>query len=276
MVEQASLSEVRFFHVPLQAFGPAPAEDAADVSVETDLNWRSGREATSHVVYISADSAAVANGTVSGQSVSDPGYTPAGLMLGTEYFWKVDEVGDAGTYSGDVWSFTTEQYAVVEDFESYTDDIDAEATIWHAWIDGMTDGSSGSQVGYTNAPFAERTIIHGGRQAMPLQYSNVGFAFSETTRTFDSSQDWTARGIKTLLVHFAGAVDNSGQLYVKVNSAKVTYPGDQANLANDAWQEWRIDLSNVGDVSKVRSLTIGVEGSGTKGMLYIDDIRLLP
>ena len=54
--------------------------------------------------------------------MTDHSYTPADLMLATEYFWKVDEVGDAGTYPGDVWSFTTEEYAVVEDFESYNDD----------------------------------------------------------------------------------------------------------------------------------------------------------
>jgi hypothetical protein len=276
MVAQVGLSEVRFFHVPLQAFGPAPAQDATAVSVETDLTWRPGREATSHRVYVGTDRAAVANGAVSGQNVSDCAFSPAGLMLGTKYFWKVDEVGAAGTYAGEVWSFTTEPYAVVDDFESYTDDIDAEATIWHAWIDGLTDGKSGSQVGYTNAPFAERTTVHGGRQAMPLQYSNTGFAFSEATRTFDPSQDWTARGAKSLSVCFAGAVDNTGQLYIKVNGTKIAYDGSQANLAGAAWQTWKVDFSKVGSVNKVRTLTIGVEGSGAKGILYIDDIQLLP
>ncbi len=38
-------------------------------------------------------------------------YTPTGLLLDTEYFWKVDEVGDSGTLAGDVWSFTTEAFA---------------------------------------------------------------------------------------------------------------------------------------------------------------------
>ena len=276
MVAQAGLSEVRFFHVPLQAYSPEPADGVADVSVDGDLSWRPGRDATSHVVYIGADSAAVAGGAVSGQSVSDRSYSPAGLILGTKYFWKVDEVGPAGTTAGDVWSFTTQAFLVVDDFEGYTDNIDAEATIWHAWIDGLTDGKSGSQVGYTEAPFAEKTIVHGGRQSMPLQYGNTSFAFSEATTTFDSVQDWTAHGVKTLAVWFAGAADNGGQLYAKINGVKVAYDGAPADLASAEWRAWSIDLSKVSGVKQVRTLTIGVEGSGAKGVLYFDDIRLLP
>ena len=112
------------------------------------------------------------------------------------------------------------------------------------------------------APFAEKTIIHGGKQSMPLVYDNTAFAFSEATRTFDSPQNWTARGIKTLSVYFAGVAGNGGQLYVKINSTKVAYDGDPADLARFGWQAWNIDLSTVGNVSSVRSLTIGVEGSG--------------
>ncbi len=39
---------------------------------------------------------------------------------------------------------------------------------------------------------------------------------------------------------------------------------------------WNIDLSQAGNVANVRTLAIGVEGSGTAGTLYIDDIRLYP
>jgi hypothetical protein len=69
---------------------------------------------------------------------------------------------------------------------------------------------------------------------------------------------------------------NGGQLYVKVNNTKVSYDGDAADVARSAWQVWNIDLSKAGNVNSVRSLTIGVEGTGAKGTLYIDDIRLYP
>ncbi len=148
--------------------------------------------------------------------------------------------------------------------------------IYQTWVDGLTDDASGSQVGYNESPFAEKTIIHGGKQAMPLLYDNASFAFSETTRTFDPPQNWTARGIKSLAIHFAGVSGNSGKLYLKINNTKVVYDGDQADLARVGWQAWNIDLSAISGVSSVRSLTIGIEGSGAAGKLYIDDIRLYP
>ncbi len=273
---QTGLSEVRFFHAPLQAFQPQPAAGATNVSVEARLDWRPGREATSHTVFLGADADAVAAGTATWETRSGHGYSPAGLLLNTQYYWKVDEIGDAGTYAGEVWDFTTEAYAVVDDFEGYTDDVEAKTTIWHAWVDGVTDEASGSQVGYDQSPFAERTVVHDGFQAMPLLYSNKDFAFSEAKRTFGSPQDWTAHGIKTLTIHFAGAEGNAGQLYVKINSVKIAYAGDAADLAKTDWQIWTIDLSTAGNVSSVRTLTIGVEGAGATGTLYIDDIRLAP
>jgi regulation of enolase protein 1 (concanavalin A-like superfamily) len=194
----AGLSEVRFTYIPVQARAPQPAHDATGVSVDTDLNWRPGREAGSHAVYFGADPNALgAARTVTGHSLN------AGtLNLGTRYYWRVDEVNTV-TYPGELWSFSTVEYAVVDDFESYTNDEGSR--IYEAWIDGYTNGLSGSIVGHIDAPFAEQTIIHGGRQSMPLEYNNVKTPFySETERTFDTSQDWTANGADTLSLYFRG------------------------------------------------------------------------
>jgi hypothetical protein len=273
MAPQAGLSEVRFSYVPLQAFEPEPAAGAANVAVDAELDWRPGREATSHEVYLGTDSAAVAAGNVAAATVTNHGFTPDSLDYATTYYWRVDEVGDAGTNAGDVWSFTTESYGVIDDFESYNN---KDNRIYQTWVDGLTDDASGSQVGYDESPFAELTVIHGGRQAMPFIYDNASFAFSEATRTFEDARNWTARGVKSLAVHFAGVTGNGGTLYLKINNAKIVYDGDQADLAKSGWQAWNIDLSTLSGVNSVRSLTIGVEGSGAAGKLYIDDIRLYP
>jgi hypothetical protein len=273
MAQQTGLAEVRFYYAPVQAFQPQPADAATGVSVVTDLAWRPGRGATSHTVYVGADSDAVANGTVAGASVAAHGYTPTGLLYDTQYFWKVDEVGADGTQAGDVWTFTTEEFGVIDDFEGYNDD---DNRIYQSWEDGLTTQASGSQVGYDSSPFAEKTIVHGGKQAMPLIYSNASFAFSEATRTFSPAQDWTARGIKCLVIHFRGQADNGGQLYVKIGSKKIAYDGPAANIARPSWQMWSIDLATAGSISSVKSLTIGIEGAGKSGKLIIDDIRLYP
>ena len=88
-------------------------------------------------------------------------YAPGSLNFGTTYYWKVDEVNTV-TYPGDVWSFTTQEYAAVDDFESYNDD---DKRIYDAWIDGYTDGNSGSIVGYMARPVC-RADDHSRRQAV--------------------------------------------------------------------------------------------------------------
>ena len=162
----------------------------------------------------------------------------------------------------------------MDDFESYNDDA---KRIYDAWIDGLTDGKSGSQVGYDAAPFAEKAIIHGGVQSMPLKYDNTAKSFSEAVRTFDPAQNWTASGIKSLSLYFQGpAANTGGQLYVKINSTKVSYNGGAGDLAKGIWIAWNIDLATVSGLNKVTSLTIGIEGAASKGIVYIDDIRLYP
>jgi hypothetical protein len=276
-VQQCGLSEVRFFYIPVQARAPEPAAAATGVAADASLNWRPGREAASHKVYFGTDKQAVTDGTAAAKTVTDHSFSPSSLLLGTTYYWRVDEVNDAATpksYAGDVWSFTTAAYAVVDEFESYNDD---KNRIYDTWIDGLTDGKSGSIVGHDPAPFAELTIIHGGKQSMPMSYDNSKFSFSEAVRTFDTPQNWTANGIKSLSLYFRGAAGNTGQLYVKINSLKVSYNGAAGDIAKLAWVPWNIDLSTVGgSVSNVTKLTIGIEGAGAKGILYIDDIRLYP
>ncbi len=278
LAPQTGLAEVRFSYVPVQARAPQPATAATGVSIETGLNWRPGREAGSHKVFFGADPNAVAQGTVAAKTVTEHSFAPGTLNLGTTYYWRVDEV-NAVTYPGDVWSFTTEAYKVVEDFESYTDKAGQE--IFSAWVDGYTSNTNGSTVGLmsaVNGTFGETTIKHGGKQSMPLAYDNTKAPnYSEAVRTFSSAQDWTANGVKSLSLWFQGVAGNGGQLYLKINSTKVAYSGAAGDLAKGVWVPWNIDLSKTGaSLSKVTSLTIGIEGAGSKGTLYIDDIRLYP
>ncbi|HRS13385.1 MAG TPA: discoidin domain-containing protein, partial [Sedimentisphaerales bacterium] len=223
---QYGLSEVRFLYIPAQAREPQPTDGATGVSVEAPLAWRAGREAASHQVYLGTDPESLAPaGTVATSS-----YTPAGLNLGTTYYWRVDEVNEAEATSvwvGDLWSFTAQEYLVVDDFESYNDDLDAGTTIFDTWIDGWVN-DTGSTVGHYNAPFAERSIVHGGRQSMPLFFDNTSVATSEAD--FSLSADWSANGIRSLSLYFYGAAGNSGQLYVKINGTKITYDGPAVNL----------------------------------------------
>jgi len=263
------LSEVRFMQIPVQAREPQLDDGATDVNVDTMLTWRAGREAVSHEVNLGTDPNALA----SAGAVDAPSFDPGTLDLGTTYYWQVNEVNDAEaipTWEGNVWSFSTQEYAIVDDFESYNDE---DNLIYETWLDGWVN-DTGSTVGYLEAPFAETVIVHSGSQAMPLFYDNTDAATSEAD--FDLSQDWTASGIQSLSLYFHGAADNGGQLYVKINGTKVAYDGATTDIAEAQWLPWNIDLSTVGgNLSSVTSLTIGIEGGAT-GVVYIDDIRLYP
>jgi len=173
---QFGLSEVRILAIPVQARQPDPADGAGDVDPAVILNWRAGREAVSHEIYLSADEAAVTDGTALIDTVGRNSYTPAGLEFGSTYFWKINEVNEAeavSVWEGDVWSFGTQEYAVIDDFESYNDE---DNLIYETWIDGWVN-ETGSTVGYLEAPFAEQTVVNGGLQSMPLTYDNSAAPF---------------------------------------------------------------------------------------------------
>jgi len=274
------LSEVRFMCIPAHAGEPEPVDGASDVAVDATLSWRPGREAASHEVYLGTDPEAV---TLAGTTVQRS-YTPGALDLDATYYWQVVEVNEAEAipaWAGDLWSFTTQEYIVVDDFESYIDDPDAGDVIWEIWVDGWVEeggdpDNGGSIVGNATSPFAERTIVRSGFQSMPIFFENASAsAISEVDLVFTPAQDWSANGIQSLTLWFYGAEGNTGRLYAKVNGSKVLYDGLAVDLVRPSWQMWSIDLSSLGDLSSVTTLSIGVEGTGS-GVVYIDDIRLYP
>jgi concanavalin A-like lectin/glucanase superfamily protein/F5/8 type C domain-containing protein len=268
---QYGLSEVRFLSVPVLAREPQPANGAMGVSAGATLSWRAGREAVSHEVYLSTDREALDLIDTTSATTVDPG----ALDLATTYYWKVSEVNEAeaiNAWEGIVWSFATQDYLVVDDFEAYDDE---DNVIYETWIDGWVN-ETGSTVGYLTESFAEQMIVNSGRQSMPLFYDNAGVTTAEAE--LELGQDWTASGIQSLSLYFYGDPANSGgELYVKIDGTKIAYDGDAVNITDPTWHLWNIDLAATGaSLSNVSSLTIGIEGAGATGVVYIDDIRLYP
>jgi regulation of enolase protein 1 (concanavalin A-like superfamily) len=220
-LSQYGLSEVRFYQKPVQAREPSPANEATGVSLEDMiLSWRPGREAASHAVYFSTDRQAVVDGTAPVSISTEHDFDPGPLNFGTTYFWRVDEVNEAGSpaaYPGDPWSFTTQEYSMVDDFEGYTND--SPNRVFQAWIDGWgfskdeffpegnAGNGTGALVGYDPAAgnIMETAIVHGGGKSMPVEYNNVNSPFySEIERTWDTPQDWTVGGATTLTLYVRG------------------------------------------------------------------------
>jgi len=103
------------------AFGPKPYNDAVHMDTWVSLEWIPGNYAVSHDVYLGDNNDQVSEATphsdvFRGNQIAAffvaglPGYTyPDGLVPGTTYYWRIDEVNDIdpnSPWKGDVWSFT--------------------------------------------------------------------------------------------------------------------------------------------------------------------------
>ncbi len=250
MMGQYGLSEVRFLYIPAQAREPEPADGATDVDPATTLNWRSGREAASHEVYLGTDP----NALPLAATVDQASYTPDTLEFGGTYHWQIVEVNEADetpAWGGDVWNFSTQEYALIDGFETYDDNIEAGTTIFDTWLDGWVN-ETGSTVGYFDAPFAEKTIVRSGIQSMPLQYDNTtGPFYSEATREFATAQDWTGHGADTLVLYVRGNAPDfketaDGQIIMSAIGTDIWGTADQfryayKNLAGDGSIVVRVD-----------------------------------
>ena len=266
---------------------PDPANGAVDVTQAPVLTWVPGVFADTHEVYFGTDAASLelkGSGNLSSES-----YEPGQLEWNTTYYWRIDEANNANAdspWTGPLWSFTTANFLIIDDMESYNDIDEGQPgsnRIYLAWVDGYDNPAvNGSVVGH---PFAEQTIVHGGLQSMPLEYDNA-VGKSEATLTLTSNRDWTVNGVTTLTIWFRGESANAAEnLYVALNDSAVVNHDNPDAALRTSWTQWNVDLTRFADqgvnLTNVNSITIGLGNrsnpvAGGAGMMYFDDIRLYP
>jgi len=296
--------------LPLRANRPKPSTGQIDVTHTAVLSWSAGYKASRHDVYFGADAEAVANADTSSpeyvgsRDLGSESYEPGELQWNTTYYWRVDEVNDldpGSPWVGHVWSFTTGDFLVVDDFEGY----DARnSQIWWAWKDGLgyaahddepayLGNGTGSAVGdEATSSFTEEVVVHGGSQSMPLFYDNnrQNFAkYSEAELTLIAPRDWTASSVEELSLWFRGDPANSAEpMYIAVTDASgtsIVEYNDNPNAAQaSTWQEWVVPLQTFADqgidLTNVDRIAIGLGTRGNAtvpggaGKMYFDDIRL--
>lgn len=86
---------------PAQASSPNPPDGGGISNLNPDLSWTAGPYAESHDVYFGTSSPPpfIRNQT-------DTTFDPGTLTLGTQYYWRIDEVGTYETTMGLLWSFS--------------------------------------------------------------------------------------------------------------------------------------------------------------------------
>ena len=104
----------------------------------------------------------------------------------------------------DLWSFATQEYGVVDDFESYTDEEGSR--IYEAWTDGFGTTTNGSQVGSPRrlSPSGRLSTGASSRCRCPMT-TPAASPVEGRTDLCRHAQDWTRAGIATLAVYF-GAI----------------------------------------------------------------------
>ncbi|MFB0553900.1 MAG: hypothetical protein ACETWQ_11375 [Phycisphaerae bacterium] len=281
---------------------PNPANGAVDVKRTQIITFSPSIFAASHQLYFGTDKDAVKNadtGSPEYKGTRDLGsesYDPGKLELGVTYYWRVDEVNDVNPDSpwpGILWSFTTANFLVVDDFEDYDS---GDNQIWYAWHDGLGYAAYGNEPAYpgngtgsavgdeSTDSFTEETIVYGGNQSMPFWYDNSILLYSEVEKTLTYPRDWTEEGVGVLSIWFRGNSDNAAEpMYVALNgSAVVTHENPNAAQINK-WTRWTIDLQAFADqgvnLANVNTIAIGFGDkknpvAGGSGIMYFDDIRL--
>ncbi len=275
--------EVNYLHDPRQASRPTPLDDSiSDVEQAALTRWIPGRHAAQHDVYVGADPVAVENADLSdtmgiyrGRQEASEYTLPETVLPNQTFYWRIDEFNRDDTLTkGPVWSFSVADYLIIDDFES------SEAA-WARWWDGWGDPNNGSEVA------TEFTTVHNGNQGMWLFYDNGTAPISQALRIWETPQDWTRKGVETLILWFHGGPDNTAEpLQISLgdsadNVAVVVHP-DPAVLSSGDWQQWPISLADVAGVNlaEITSMTFVIGDDTTQeggiGEMYIDDICLRP
>lgn len=133
------------------ASGPSPKDGTVIFDTWATLTWRAGEFAESHDVYLGDDYSGVNNAThdsefFHGNQVSTlfvvgfPGFPyPEGLVPGTTYYWRIDEINDGdpnSPWKGPIWSFSIPPKTAYNPYPADGDGL-TETTVSLTWTGGF-------------------------------------------------------------------------------------------------------------------------------------------
>jgi glucuronoarabinoxylan endo-1,4-beta-xylanase len=275
----------------LYAQSPQPADAAEGVPLDIILRWKAGDGAEKHDVYFGTDQAKVTDanrsnpmGVLVSENQDSNSYDPYGtsgfLKIGTYYYWRIDEVdttpGPQTITKGEVWSFFTVSNYLVDDFDSYADNI-ALRSIWK-------EGSTSAEVSVETAVVSDgKSMRYCYKNNLPPYYSEV---YADIADLGMNDPNLPGFGAQALTLYFYGEPTNpiGEQMYVRLTDGD-SLPGTATVVydnMNDTrlkqWNKWSIPLAEFTDVNlaNVARITIGFgDGSpGDAGTVYLEDITL--
>jgi hypothetical protein len=252
---------------PNQAWRPRPHNNTTDVVPNTiTLKWNAGKNAAAHDVYFGTDQANVNDANTANTAlypgvfrgnqldVNEPNYTPPEipLMLGTTYYWRIDEVNGLTTVKGGTGSEIFLETSITRDGNS---------------MKCLYDNGSAPYYSQADANIADLENVLSDWAALGVKALSLWF--------YGKAQN----SITTNDKMYIALKDTSN------NFAVVPYSGDANNLKLAVWQEWFIELQDFNDInnvdlSSIASIHIGFgnrhapAAGGAGGTVYFDDIQV--
>jgi hypothetical protein len=223
---------------PKTAFNPNPADGDGIAETTVTLAWTAGFGAKLHTVYFGDDYDTVANATV-GMPAGSTSYNPGPLEAEKVYYWRVDEFDGLGTYTGDVWTFTTPGAVGNPQPANGADDVTMATVLSWTAADSATShevylGLDKDAVRSANTVSAE----YKGSKALGAESYDAGLLEPDRTYYWRVDEVYTGNTVKGPVWSFTVGT------YLLVDDFE-SYTDDDPN--NEAiWQHW-IDGFGVAD-----------------------------
>jgi len=296
------------------ARGPNPANGALHSSAWANISWSSGDLAVSNDVYFGDDFDAVnegAEGTFVGNQtdtfivVGFPGFPiPDGLVPGTTYYWRIDEVNDIepnSPWKGEVWSFSIPPKTAyfpepADGAESVSVDVQLNWTGGYGSklhtvyfgetfdeVDNVTGGSSQGSTTYTPGTLKMAKTYYWRVDEFDIVETHKGDVWSFTTEGAVAALDPANGAVditQTPVLTWAPGLGASHEVYFGADATSLELKGsgnlgsesyDPGQLEWDTTYYWRIDEANNANANS--PWTGPLWSFTTANFLIIDDME---
>jgi len=268
--------DIELLALSLTAALPDPRHQQKEVVLDAGLSWLPGDRSVKRDVYfgtnfsdVNAATVDAPLGVLAAPDYEDVTYNPGQLAYNQTYYWRVDEVNGAPDYSinrGVVWEFTTRNFNLVDDFEAYDDVNDR---IFDRWLDGWSNTSNGSVIGYVfgdagpgeGEHYVETGKTHKGKKSGPMSYDNTGMKYSEVSLA--ESWNLVSDGIERLSLYFLGNMPYVGG-FVENPAGTYTVTASGADIwgASDGFH---FVYKEINGAAKIRARVDSIEDLGEDG-----------
>ncbi|MDA3892696.1 MAG: T9SS type A sorting domain-containing protein [Salinivirgaceae bacterium] len=208
-----------------------PEQNAENIATSIILSWNAGIGAKSHKLYLGTNETLTDNDLAS--ETNNTFFDIKDLNPKQTYYWRVDELNEAGTTTGEIWSFTT-TYEI-------TELLIQENEAGFISLDGTIENT---HTGYTGDGYADSNDESG------------------------ASISWKAIAVDNTYMlkwNYANASSSNASAFVKINDKAV---GIINFVLTENWNTWALDSVNVSLVEGENTITLSALGSA--GLANID------